>query len=84
MLSPCLGLYYLLSGLRRIMWEMTAVSLSGSLLPAFRPTQDTGGDEMLSPYQSTSLHNGLLVEVLFKTVWSQYSAKFFGPKNKAE
>ena len=37
MLSPCLGLYYLLSGLRRIMGEMYAVSLSGSLLPAFRP-----------------------------------------------
>ena len=37
MLSSCLGLYYLLSGLRRIMGEMDAVSLSGSLLPAFRP-----------------------------------------------
>ena len=37
MLSPCLGLYYLLSGLRRILGEMYAVSLSGSLLPAFRP-----------------------------------------------
>ena len=37
MLSPRLGLYYLLSGLRRIMGEMDAVSLSGSLLPAFRP-----------------------------------------------
>merc|ERR1711893_255817 len=44
MLSPCLGLYYLLSGLRRIMGEMDAVSLSGSLLPAFRPSQDNGGD----------------------------------------
>merc|ERR1711893_134084 len=44
MLSPCLGLYYLLSGLRRIMGEMDAVSLSGSLLPAFRPPQDNGGD----------------------------------------
>ena len=102
MLSPCLGLYYLLSGLRRIMGEMYAVSLSGSLLPAFRPCwimgemdavslsgplppafrppQDNGGDEMLSPYQFTSLHNGLLVEVLFKTVWSQYSAKFLVPR----
>merc|ERR1712044_140881 len=37
LLSPCLGLYYLLTGLRRIMGEMYAVSLSGSLLPAFRP-----------------------------------------------
>ena len=37
MLSPCLGLYYLLSGLCRIMGEMDAVSLSGSILPAFRP-----------------------------------------------
>ena len=26
--------------------------LSGSLLPAFRPTQDNGGDEMLSPFSS--------------------------------
>ena len=37
LLSPCLGLYYLLSGLRRILGEMYAASLSGSLLPAFRP-----------------------------------------------
>ena len=37
LLSPCLGLYHLLSGLRRIMREMDAVSLSGSILPAFRP-----------------------------------------------
>ena len=37
MLSPCLGLYHLLSGLRRMMGEMDAVSLSGSILPAFRP-----------------------------------------------
>merc|ERR1711893_349781 len=44
MLSPCLGLYYLLSGLRRIMGEMDSVSLSGPLLPAFRPPQDNGGD----------------------------------------
>ena len=34
MLSSCLGLYYLLSGLRRMMGEMDAVSLSGPLLPA--------------------------------------------------
>ena len=45
MLSPCLGLCYLLPDQRRIMGEMKAVSLSGPLLPAFRPTQDNGGDE---------------------------------------
>ena len=44
MLSPCLGLYYLLPGLCRIMGEMYAVSLSGSLLPAFRPCWMIGGD----------------------------------------
>merc|ERR1712163_16551 len=44
MLSPCLGLYYLLSGLCRIMGEMDAVSLSGPLLPAVRPLQENGGD----------------------------------------
>ena len=65
MLSSCLGLYYLLSGLRRIMGEMDAVSLSGPLLPALRPSQDSGGDVCCSPCQLTSLHNGFLVEVLF-------------------
>ena len=42
MLSPCLGLYYLLPGLHRIMGEMYGVSLSGSLLPAFRPWRIMG------------------------------------------
>ena len=47
LLSPWLGLCYLLSDQCRIMGEMNcysiAVSLAGSLLPAFRPLQDNRG-----------------------------------------
>ena len=49
MLSPCLGLYYLLPGLHRIMGEMYAVSLSGSFTTSFQTLLDNGGDGMLSP-----------------------------------
>ena len=58
MLSPSLGLYYLLAGLCRILGKMYAVLLvyvlfslcgSGPLLPALRPSQDTGGDVCCSP-----------------------------------
>merc|ERR1711873_235124 len=77
-----LGLYYLLSGLRRMLGEMYAVllvwvwasfllsglagcwgrcmlfSLSGSgpLLPAFRPSQDAGGDICCSPCLGLGLY----------------------------
>ena len=44
MLSPCLGLYYQLSDLAGYWGRWVAVSLSGPLLPAFRPPQDNGGD----------------------------------------
>ena len=58
MLSPSLGLYYLLAGLCRILGKMYAVLLvyvlfslcgSGPLLPALRPSQDAGGDVCCSP-----------------------------------
>ena len=62
-----------------------SLSGSGPLLPAFRPSQDAGGDVCCSPRlpslcQLTSLHNGFLVEVLFKTVWYQIQLSFLVPR----
>ena len=49
MLSPCLGLYYLLSGLRRIMGEMNCCLLVWVSSTSFQTLLDNGGDGMLSP-----------------------------------
>ena len=63
-----------------ILGEMSAVSLSGPLLPARGPLQDDGGEVCRLLVSSPVFTMAFLVEVLFKTVWSQYSAKFLVPR----
>merc|ERR1719378_687220 len=97
-----LGLYYLLSGLRRMLGEMYAVLLvwvwayttcfqafagcwgrcmlfsfsgSGPILPAFRPSQDAGGDVCCSPFLGLGLY--YLLSGLRRMLGEMYAVLLF-------